>query len=311
MQTTAFKRSLKGKLGRWVGGHFGLQTLLCAGPRCRRFTIAHRWLRRDGIFLRDRWLCSPLCFEEAVAAMLETAGPGRRFTMPRLPRMPFRLILLQREQISEPELQFALEYSENSGLPIGPVIVRLGFATVEQVASARAAENGCAFYALPPAALAPELRLPLSLSHACEAAAVHATADRIMLGFADRVDRGLAQMMEQVTGQRVECCLVTRAHLLRQLALDAAQAGLSSQITSPAHPVSRLAAAQHLGEQALCTGAEAVGVGRAGQRLWVRFTGNSDQVVDSVFELSEEAVKPGIPLSGRMRPRLEKKTRVL
>ncbi len=240
--------------------------------------------------------------------MLEASGPGRRFTMPRLPRMPFRLILLQRELLSEVELQFALEWSEDTGKPVGDVLIELGFVTTEQVASARAAENGCAFYALPPAALAPALRLPLSLSRACDAAAVHATSARIMLGFTDRVDRGLAHMMEQVTGQRVECCFITREHLKRQLALDATS---SPACSTPLNPVSRVTATAQLGEQALRSAAEAVSVGRAGRRLWVRMTSGDGRAVDSVFELSEEPVSPAIPLSGHMRTRPQKKTRML
>lgn len=297
------------KIGSWVGGQIGLRTLLCTGPGCRRFTVTHRWLRRDGIFLRNQWLCSPLCFEGALAAMLETVDLGRRFTMPRLPRMPFRLILLQRELVSELELQLALEHSEDTGRPVGNVLVELGFATAEQVASARAAENGCAFYALSPSALPPEMRLPLPLSHACGAAAVHATSDRIMLGFVDRVDRGLAQLMEQVTGQRIECCFIMGEHYERQLAFDALKS--TEKPLLPLQPISRVAAAAQLGEQALRTGAEAVTVGRAGRRLWVRMTGDDRRVIDTVFELSEETSTPEIPLLERMRPQGEKKTQAL
>ena len=252
-------------------------------------------------------MCSPVCFESAVAALLQTSGPGQRYTMPRLPRMPFRLILLQRELISEPELQMALQHSEDSGRPLSRVMVEMGFATSEQVASALAMENGCAFYTLPPAPIAPEQRLPLALAERSDAVTVRATPERIMLGFAERIDRGLAQMVEQVTAQRVECCFITPHHLRNQRKIDADR----STPDAKTQGVSHLEIAVRLKDQAIEIGAETVVLGRSGQRLWVRMLTVEGRHVDSVFELTEASAAASVSASSRIGPRIEKKTRVL
>lgn len=307
MPFTALQPRITRAVYEWVARRCGVLTLHCEGPGCRRFTLAHRGLRRDGIYLHDAWLCSPVCFESAVAAELEAPGPGQRYTMPRLPRMPFRLILLQRELISELELQMALQHAEDTGRPLSRVMVELGFATSEQVASALATENGCAFYALPPAPVDPEQRLPLWLAGRSDAVVVRATSDRLMLGFVERIDRGLAQMVERVTAQRVECCFITPRHLRSQMEIDA----VGPVDGARTQAISHLEIAVRLKDQAIETGAESVVLGRSGQRLWARMMTAENGCVDSVFELAETSISASVPAYSRIGPRLEKKTRVL
>ena len=269
--------------------HFRLHR--CTGAAgCRHFAVFHRRLRKDGIFLHDSWLCSPSCLRAALARTLQASPGGGLRTMPRLPRMPFRLILLQNRALTEKQLAEALTYCERTGLPLARVLLKLELVTPAALAQALAAENGCAAYHLQPASLAADLQLPSALADEAEAVTVHATAARLLIGFVHRIDRDLLRAVEAVTGRRAEPCFVTAEHRARQLALSEQTAA----VPVPSSAAPELAAL--LTQQAIRTGADHVLLARVRDLVWARlqtaFGTNHDVLLRAPLEAARPDMAP-------------------
>ncbi len=297
--------------------------LLCGGPRCRRFTLAHPLLRKDGVFLGGDWLCSGDCLQAATAAALRAKAPCEQLSMPRLPRMPFRLHLLQRGVITEGELGDAQRYAKERSASLSEALLELGCVREEQLAAAHAAENGCAFFALPPVAIPRCLQLPCELTRRSGAAAtVHATHDRILIGFVHRLDRMLLKAVEQVFGRRAEGCFVAASRYQAQLAADRAPASSAARHLPASTRIARPEAGRLLRELALREGAEWIRAGYPRDAVWFRWWRSEERYGDLVLELASDldgkrSVIPDAdrPLSRPARIRSpkweEKKLRVL
>ena len=269
--------------------------LLCGGPRCRRFALAHQWLRRDGILLAgapgssggDIWLCSLGCFESAllqrITEKVDAAGPGRSDTKPRLPRMPFRLVLLSQGVLTESDLDAAAAHAAQTEVSLATALSALRLCTPEQLAAAFASENGCAYYTLGPTPVAAALLLPPALSRYFGAVTVYGTADRAVLGFTERIDRGLLRLCTQMFGCRVEPCFITPTHYAAQLSLDGMSVGTAAT-SSGLRTASAASAVQLIAQQSARSGAEQVRCARSGDLLWVRHAGG-DNVARATHEL--------------------------
>ncbi len=280
-QPAALRRRLLAAAQR----RFRFQIHRCAGdPSCRRFAVVHRRIRKDGIFLGDRWLCSPGCLRTALARSFAEAPRAGLHAMPRLPRMPFRLILLQNGTLTQQQLTQALTRSERAGVPLGQTLLDLGLVTPATLAAALAAENGCAFYGLAPEALSPEVELPAALAKASGAVAVHATPVRVLIGFVHRIDRDLLRSVEGMTGSRAEPCFITAEHHARQLALSKGEPG-SAEFGAAAD------AAALLTQQAIRDGADKLLFARVHDQLWVRMQSASG-FRDHSFRIVAESVRP-------------------
>jgi hypothetical protein len=306
----------RGKLQAFACARLRISVHLCKGPECRRFSVAHRWLRKDGIFLNHVWMCSAGCFEAAVVMALAGSGRGQRYTMPRLPRMPFRLVLLQAGVISEGGLEAASAHAERTGASLGQALLELALLTEAELAAALAIENGSAYYALPPAPLPPHLQLPNALAERYAAATVHGGANRVVVGFVHRIDRGLLAMIEQMTGRKAEGCFITATHREGQLAFSApaipraSEDHVSSKLFTT-RTVGRPQAARNILENALRIGAETVSLGRTGETVWVRFCTGSGALENSIVQLAEEpAGLAAAPAMGRFASENKKKRRV-
>ncbi len=282
---------------------FRFQLHRCAGdPSCRRFAVAHRHLRQDGIFLEDRWMCSPGCLRIALARSFAEAPPAGLHAMPRLPRMPFRLILLQNGTLNQGQLTQALTRAERTGVPLGQTLLDLGFVTPATLAAALAAENGCAFYGLPPASLPPEVELPAALATAAGAVTVHATPARVLIGFVQRIDRDLLRSVETITGLRAEPCFITGEHHARQLTLSGGEPG-SAQAGEVAD--AGASAAALVTQKAIGMGADRLLFARAHDHYWVRMQGASGRC-DQCFRIEAaraipELERAAIPAKKKLR----------
>ncbi len=272
-------------MAAFAAGRLRLRMHLCAVPGCRRFTVAHRLLRKDGVFLDGAWLCSAGCLEAQIAGSLAAEEARRVYTMPRLPRMPFRLLLLERGVVSEAGLAQALSHAECTGLSLARALVALELVTEAELAASLAAENGCAFYALPPTPVAPEAELPGTLAERYEAAAVHVAPGRVLLGFVHRIDRELVRCFERMTGQKAESCFITGSHFQRQMTLvrshDRKQKSSIERAASPGE------AARAVVRHALRFGAEQLLARRLGSVVWVRMFADG-RVEDRFFQIEEE-----------------------
>ncbi len=189
--------------------------------------------------------------------------------------MPFQLLLLRDQILSEQTLRDARQLADSRSVSLGEALLVIGAVTEEQLAAVRAEESGCAFYSLPPQPVAPELVLPPALAAQTLAATVHGAADRIVIGFAERLDRGVLAMTEQVVGRRAEGCFITTSRWEAQLAAD--DVNRRTQIVTAQ---SLQAATRMILEKALQVHAEQVVLGRAGDLVWVRY-GRSDKFFEN------------------------------
>ncbi len=292
------------KLLAWGERRFQLRFHACEGePGCRRFTVAHPRLRKDGIFLDAQWLCSLHCLRTALARSFATLTMSRGgiHPMPRLPRMPFRLLLLQSGALTETQLAEALTQSERTGLPLARALLTLELVTPAALAAALAAENGCAFYSIAPAPVPVETELPPLLGTQAEAVTVHATASRILVGFVHRIDRDLLRAVEGMAGRRAEPCFITAEQYARQRALTAQKTAAPHLSAFPPE------AADALVQQALDTSAERLLLARVRDLLWIRMHcagGHQDRF----FQAPEEVFRS---LPAHAHPRRQKKTQAL
>jgi hypothetical protein len=239
--------------------------LLCARGGCRGFRCTASWLRRDGIELQGRWLCSSACLIASLTTVLSNAPRGRAFAIP--PRLPYRLALLQLGFLSELNLQRALGDAASADASLASVLLASGEISEDQLAMARAMESACAQYRLPAQAVAPEYRLPLAIEQRFEAVTVHGSEDRWLIGFVERVDRKLLTLAESVTGMRPEGCVITATRRAAQVELDGCAAAEVAAETATL-------AVEHLAQCAMQSGAESLRVGLEGDLVWACFSGS-------------------------------------
>ncbi len=283
-------------LPRRVRSRLSRLVVECGTTNCRSFHLSHPVLARlPGIFLDQTWYCSPGCLYEAVKHRVEAQFGAAITDLHHPPRMPFRLILLAGGRVSEAQLAHAraVQASGAGGEDVGDALILLGYATEEEVAGARASEAGCLFFAGAAQAVQPAYALPLSLSRHYRAMAVHYSplTARLLIGFVYRIDNALLQAVEQVTGCRVEGCMMTASAWSRQLASrSAAYEELQERASSQSRIVSRIV------EQAIESRSDHVRMGLSGAALWARLTGGArDQ--DLVIDLSAEGVLGKGPVS--------------
>jgi hypothetical protein len=273
---------LSGALPRLLDVHLHKLMLECRARPCRRFTLSHRLLRRDGIFLGDAWYCSAACFEDALRRRLAAAALGCAEPRLRVGRMPFRLILVDRGVLSAAQLGEALRLQWEHGGPLEDALIAQGVASDAQIASAKAAEAGCALVLRPPA-VAPALQLPSGLMHRYRAAIVHASDTGLLLGFTRRLSPLLLAAAQQLTGARAEACFlpepIFRDMLGRAPSGDTGVAPFSAETnglasaTQASAPDSAADAARRVLRWAVEAGSERARLATGDRWAWVRLSG--------------------------------------
>lgn len=274
--------TLRGWMLRQARHALGVTVHTCGRSGCRRIALAHRRMRRDGIFLEELWLCSPSCLEAALAERIEDLRRPAPAVPLRLPRMPFRLRLLQAGAISETELARAQSHAEGAGITLLRALRELGSAEDEHIAASLAAESGCAFFKLPPSRIEPIFRVPGAVADACEAATVYMTPDRIVVGFVSRIDRQLLSVVKAMTGLRAEGCFLTPARLQAQRSFD----GVSQTGPVVSRPIETIV--RELLGAAVAAGAEHVSLRGVRGLIWAKLCSGNGNRHDHIFALADE-----------------------
>jgi len=128
-----------------------LQTLapLCDGENCPGNRARwHGLLRRsDGLRFEGRWYCGANCFRDAFEYRIrrlsaEHLGPQQKARH----RMPIGLILLSRGIVRHDQLLTAMQQQRATGELFGRVLLRLGFASEDQIVAAIASQWGSPVY---------------------------------------------------------------------------------------------------------------------------------------------------------------------
>ncbi len=263
----------------------GGRLLRCSGKGCRRRSLLHPRMRRDGVFLGEEWFCGPDCFRLAVSEALPQPTeeqPVERGAMRLLlPRMPYRLILLKQGLISEADLDRGFLYAAEHGVPLGEALVQMGAITVTDLAAAIASERGYALYSLPLAPVPREMELPLELGEHFHAAAVSVSRDKVMIGFVHRHSRVLLTLAETMFRRRVEGCYIIDEQLEPQRMIQAEQCAEADRnemarrcrtLPPAAPPRHRQEITDAILAHALGCGADAVQLAHAGDFIWARYT---------------------------------------
>src|SRR5262249_41623642 len=133
--------------------------------------------------------------------------------------------------------------------------------------------------------------LPPTLLRACGATPLHysAKAQRLVLGFVHRIDHGLLQSIEQITGCRAEPCFITPAEFAGQA--ERLKRVDSYQEVFVEDPGSAAQMARTLGGLALDVAATEAGFTKCKSWVWSRILGKRG-TVDVVFAMKNVAAAP-------------------
>ena len=241
----------------------------CQARPCRRFTVTHRLLRRDGIYLGDAWYCSAACLKDALHLLLTRRSAPGPVAAPRRVREPFHYVLLRRGVLTEADLQRALRLAAEQDLRLEQVLLHEELASSGQLAAAKAAEAGVPFLASGVSALPPAARLPRHLMERYRAATMHASATSVLIGFSDQIEPLILRAAAAINGSIAEVCMIPPELLEAQLEACAATSSPTEKTTDLEDACARIVTC------ALTEAAEVIRAEVGPDWVWARLSGKS------------------------------------
>lgn len=265
---------------------------ICALPNCHN-KLLMRYVpgSRRGIFVGDQWYCSPDCFSNASRHTLFSLSSPGVVEPPRNPRLSLGLALLSKGYLTADQLRIAVARCEREGIDLQATLTEWGWTSEKQLAAARALQWGYPVLGQDLAGLTVTADLPPVLFHACSATPLYYSAEvkRLVLGFVQRVDHGLLQSIEQITGCRAEPCFITPAEFSRQMERLTAAPGYRQVIVAPPCVVPQMA--RTLGGIAVEIVATEAAFSRCHGYVWARLAGKRE-TVDVIFDLKNVEATP-------------------
>lgn len=256
---------------------------VCGSPDCHNKLLMRAVPgNRAGIHVGARWYCSPDCFAIGSRNILAVLSTSCVVEMPRNPRLSLGLTLLSKGCLSEDQLRFASMRSELQGKSLESVLIEHGFVSEKHLAAARAAQWGYPVLVQDPTGQIVEADIPPTLLRACSAVPIHysAKAKRLVLGFVHRVEHGLLQSIEQITGLRAEPCFITPTDFAEQTERMRAVNGYAEVVVDdPGTPAQM---GRTLGGHAVEVQATEAGFAKCKSSIWARIAGKQG-IVDVVF----------------------------
>lgn len=174
---------------------------------------------RRGIYAGSVWYCCVDCFARAACTCLESLSSGQVLEIQRQPRLSLGLFLMSKGYLSAEQFRAAAAQSRKFGEEIESTLASLGLVNEKQLAAARSAQWGYPVLAPEHIGQWVETDTPQILLRGFRAVPLHysATAKRILLGFAARVEPRLLESIERMTGCRVEPCFITPSDYEEQM----------------------------------------------------------------------------------------------
>ncbi len=265
----------------------------CAHPGCvRPPTVWQRWwARHEGIWLGERWYCSPGCLRWGLQERLEAMAAFPHAPAAQPHRLPLGLVLLSQGKITAEQLRQALECQRSAGHGrIGEWLVRLELVTEAEVMSALAAQQGCPLLAVDRAAEIPAgLNWPLPLARSYQALPVwfNRAAGQLYVGFLSEVSHSFLWQIESMLDCRTEPCLlpakVFQRLLRRQERMAKSETVEINQRQSPGEMAGLISDYAEQVKARRCR----LSAGR--ERLWLRLGRESGLPVDFLFRLPVES----------------------
>jgi len=206
---------------------FSLFTLSLHPRRCdsSECTGNHpRWKRTTSntgrVRLHGSSFCLIECFEREIRRTLEQTQHADSFWPTKPRRIPLGLIMLSRGELSNHQLQRALEAQACAGRGrIGEWVRNLGFAEEAQIAAALAKQWACPLMRTLPARPAND-SVPLQLLQSFRMVPVHfSKVNRILhVAFAGDIEYRVLFSIERMLACKTEPCLTTKAQIEAALA---------------------------------------------------------------------------------------------
>lgn len=199
---------------------FGIRTMFprCENERCANERSLWPAVRRrsSGIHLEGRWVCSPACFEQSVAGLLERIVPLACRWKPKVHRLPIGLVLLSRGVIRDDQLREALDRQRMEGTRrLGYWLQQIGAATEDEITSALAMQWACPVFPLAKerSFIQCATMLPVAVIRAARMLPVYLSRDRslVYMAFVDGIDHTWLRSAEQILGRRTVPCLVSES----------------------------------------------------------------------------------------------------
>ena len=211
------KLSLRGMM---MGAGRERNQMMCALEDCPD-TLLMRMVTQGntGISVGQDWYCSAGCFAEAAFNRFAAISAGRVVEMPHSPRLTIGLAMLSKGYLNEEQLRMATAQSRMRGEELESVLLQLGLANERQLTVARAAQWGVPVLGKDLVVHPVETDIPVSLLRAYSAAPLHysAASNRLILGFAYRVEHSFLVSLEAITGCRAEPCCITPTEFAEQV----------------------------------------------------------------------------------------------
>lgn len=239
---------------------------------------------RAGVYVGETWYCSPDCFALGSRRTLASLTAGHVVEMPRNPRLSLGLALLSKGYLTEDQLRMAVARSQFPHSSLESVLIELGIVSERQLAAARAAQWGYPVLGQDPIGQAIESDLPPALLREYSAVPIHFSprAKRLVLGFVHRVEHGLLQAIEQITGFRAEPCFITPTEFNEQTSRLKLAPAYEEIVDDDPGNVAQMA--RTLGGLAVEFGGSEVSFTRCKSWIWARMLGKKG-TIDAVFSL--------------------------
>jgi len=264
----------------------------CANTDCHN-TLLMRSVpgSRAGMNVGEAWFCSPDCFAVVSREKIAVLASGCVVEMPATPRLSLGLVLLAKGFLTEDQLRFATTASKRRGTTLEETLLEQGLATEKQLAAGRAIQWGYPALSQDLAGQTVAADLPPSLLRACSAAPLHYSPKlrRLVLGFVHRVEHGLLQSIEQITGCRAEACFITPTEFADQMKRLRPMEGYDEVLIEKPGAIMQMA--RTLGGYAVELGATEAGFSKCKSWVWVRLLGKRG-TADIIFSARDLAVAP-------------------
>ena len=252
---------------------------------------------RQGIRVGQQWYCCVDCFALGARAPLGALSRRRAVEMRRNPRLSLSLALHTKGFLTAEQLRLVNSLSGRNEDELAANIIRLGLVTEKQVTAARAAQWGCPALGqdyIGTTGMMVQSDLPHSILHACMAAPMHYSPSgrRILLGFVSRVEYGVLESIETMTGCRVEPCFITQTEFDEQMERTVPMSDYKETVVDDPGTPDRMA--RTLGRAAVEIGAREADFTRYKNFVWARLRGKRGKM-DVVFRMSH-AVERAEPL---------------
>jgi hypothetical protein len=293
MTQTAANPSLVNRLVGLLGApsrRWQASTVPCANPDCKRRSAQHPFARRlNGVEAAGQWFCSSDCYGPALSCHFTRLVTGRKKITPaRKARIPLGLMFLSRGELTQTQLNAALEEHRATGVRVGDVLLRENFVSEEQIAAALAAQWGHPTFPSNSAVAWLPVEIPTHLVKQHRIVPLHfvAASRTLLLGFADGPDHRLLSVLQRMLNCSVDPCFVTMSEYRRRCQLLKPEKRWNEVVFDQVCPPAEMAriTASYISQLGSPRAIDSL----CGEHLWVRLTGRK-QDVDLLFRYHSRA----------------------